>query len=199
MNRLLIGALISIETGLVMAADAASKSPQWYEVVVGIIAIPAAILGLAYSYILIKKTKLESRKTELEIKEKEQALNDIGEVESAQARAIIEPIVSDKIWKLLLLRFALLYVTLKLWDLISSVFTFLMGGMFLGAKQVTDNMKVDENWIVWPFYLLSNLPQIVTWLIVLGIGWPLFKDLNTYLQIDIKSLLMPWRKDKSSD
>jgi hypothetical protein len=45
----------------------ASQPPHWYEQVTGVIAIPAAIVALAYSYLLIRKTQLESRKLELEI------------------------------------------------------------------------------------------------------------------------------------
>ena len=43
-------------------------APHWYEQATGILAIPAAVIGCAYSYLLIKKTQLESRKLELEIK-----------------------------------------------------------------------------------------------------------------------------------
>ena len=50
------------------AAETAEKVHQWYEVVGGILAIPVAIFGLAYSYILLTKTRLEVRKTELEIR-----------------------------------------------------------------------------------------------------------------------------------
>ena len=50
---------------------AESKAPQWYEITTGILAIPAAIIGLAYSFILIRKTRHEVKKTELEILEKQ--------------------------------------------------------------------------------------------------------------------------------
>jgi hypothetical protein len=46
----------------------------WYQIAAGVLAIPATILGIAYSYLLIGKTRLEARKTELEIQEKERQL-----------------------------------------------------------------------------------------------------------------------------
>jgi hypothetical protein len=49
------------------------KQPEWYEKVTGVIAIPAAIIACAYSYLLIKKTRLESRKIELEIEQQRHA------------------------------------------------------------------------------------------------------------------------------
>ena len=43
--------------------------PQWWEIIVGIISVPASIVGLVYSIILIQKTRLETQKTRLEILE----------------------------------------------------------------------------------------------------------------------------------
>ncbi len=80
-------------SSVLMAEDNLPKSPEWYEVIGGILAIPAAVLGLAYSYILIRKTRLESRKTELEIREKELALEALPDVERSRAKDIIAPIV----------------------------------------------------------------------------------------------------------
>jgi len=48
-----------------------STPHQWWEIIVGILSIPAAIIGLFYTFVLIKKTLLEARKTKLEILEKE--------------------------------------------------------------------------------------------------------------------------------
>ena len=179
---------------LALAAETATKAPQWYEVVGGILAIPAAVLGLAYSYILIKKTRLESRKTELEIREKEQALAAMPEAEQSKAKEIVAPIIEEKAGRYLILRFVLMYVTLQLWGLITSIFSFFAGGIFLGAQKLAQDTIKDDTWIVFTFYVLSNVPHIVTWLIIFGIGWPLFKDLNDYLHLDIKKLILPWKK-----
>jgi len=47
------------------------KPIPWWQVVTGIIDIPAAVVGLIYTYRLSAKTRLESRKLQLEILEKE--------------------------------------------------------------------------------------------------------------------------------
>lgn len=193
-NTLVLFLAFVLPPNILFAAEGASKTPAWYEVIGGILAIPAAVLGLAYSYILIKKTKLESRKTELEIKEKQKALKGVEEEYEAVSKGIIEPLLEEKLGKYLVLRFVLLYVTLKLWGLATSAFSFITGGIFLGAQKLTEGTMVGDSWLILPFYVVSNMPQIVTWLIILGIGWPLFKDVNSYLNIDIKKLLMPWKK-----
>lgn len=48
--------------------------PQWWEIIAGILSIPATIIGVAYSYMLIQKTRLEVQKTRLEILEMEKKI-----------------------------------------------------------------------------------------------------------------------------
>jgi len=186
--------LISTPESLLAAVET-PKQPQWWEVVGGILAIPAALVGIAYSYILIRKTRLEARKTELEILEKEKQLQLVA-AQPGAVREIIAPIAETRYAQSMLLRFALLYVTLRLWDLVTSVFPFVMGGALLGLQQVKaisfDDNSFYNKLIIIFYYVLSNVPKIVDWVIVLGIGWPLFRDLNALLGIDIKSILLPW-------
>src|SRR5258708_32839631 len=56
--------------------------PEWWEIVTGVLAIPATILGLAYSYVLIQRTRYEipkiqaeTEKLALEIREKQDGLS----------------------------------------------------------------------------------------------------------------------------
>jgi hypothetical protein len=177
-----------------MAQDTGTaQQPQWWQVVAGVLAIPAAILGIAYSYILIRKTRLEARKTELEIVEKERALNALGPTHGEAAREIVRPIIEGRQAQLLVLRFALLYVVLRLWGLVESALGFVVGGAFLGLHKVV-GFNFENPWIIYPAVLLTKLPEAVTWIIVIGIGWPLFRDLNAFMNLDLKRMLMPWRK-----
>jgi hypothetical protein len=187
------GTLLLLIPRLAHAAEDAAKSPQWYEVAAGILAIPAAVLGLAYSYILIKKTRLEARKTELEIREKEGRLGELSVEEKKVATEIIEPLVADRVWKYIILRFALMYISLKLWSIVSSLYNTVLGGAALGAQQILDVNIDDESWVIWILFPLLKLPDLVTWLIIIGIGWPLFRDINSYLNINVKKFLKPWQ------
>ncbi len=128
--------LVAAVPGLALAAEEGAKQQQWWDVVGGILAIPAAILGLTYSYILIRKTRLEARKTELEIVEKEKALQKIAQDQPETARQIIAPIVEGRQTQYLILRFVLLYVVLQLWGLITSAFGIILGGAVLGVQQL---------------------------------------------------------------
>ncbi len=38
-----------VTTVFAVAADANSKQPQWWEIITGILAVPAAVVGLIYS------------------------------------------------------------------------------------------------------------------------------------------------------
>lgn len=71
--RLLYFFILSFPVFALAAEEA--KEPSWWEEVTGIIAIPAAIIGLIYGVILIKKESLEIRKNQREIQEKEATTN----------------------------------------------------------------------------------------------------------------------------
>jgi hypothetical protein len=55
-------------------AQASGVATPWWQLITGILAIPAALLGLVYTYRLYQKTHLEMRRLELEIIEKERQL-----------------------------------------------------------------------------------------------------------------------------
>lgn len=187
---LLLAALFASGAG---AEEEAAKAKQWWEVVGGILAIPAGVVSLAYSYVLIRKTRLEARKTELEIIEKESQLQKLTAETSEAAREIVAPLVQGRQAQYLILRFVLLYVVLKLWDVITSAFSVLVTGAALGAYQFA-KIDIEDNSLLIPFFFVSKLPQVVDWLIVLGLGLPLFRDLNRFLNIDLKTILLPWRR-----
>ena len=182
---------------LALAAAEEAKQPKWWEVATGIIAIPAAIIGLVYSVVLIKKTRVEVRKTELEIQEKEAALGRIPPAEKTLAQVLISPLFEAKHIQLLLLRFVLLYVTLQLWRLAEDAFSLLVGGAFLGAQKLTSLSFASDNlWVMIPLLLVSKLPKLGELVIILGIGVPLFRDVSTALGVDLRSIIFFWRKPR---
>lgn len=182
---------------LALAAAEEAKQPKWWEIATGIIAIPAAIIGLVYSIVLIKKTRVEVRKTELEIREKEAALGKIPPAEKTLAQVLISPLFEAKSIQLLLLRFVLLYVTLRLWGLAEEAFSLLVGGAFLGAQKLTSLSFTSDNlWVMIPLLLVSKLPKLGELVIILGIGVPLFRDVSTALGVDLRSIIFFWRKPR---
>src|ERR1700726_4554496 len=81
-------AALLVLPSIAMAGDGASPPAAWWQIATGILAIPAAILGLVYSYFQIQKTRLETRKIALEVRqtEKESGLERIEPVGMAAGK-----------------------------------------------------------------------------------------------------------------
>src|SRR5260221_7123073 len=80
-------------------AQLPAHPPEWWEIVTGVLAIPAAILGLAYSYVLIQKTRYETPKLQaetekiaLEIREKR---NRLSSAAIAEQNLLLEAVRPD--------------------------------------------------------------------------------------------------------
>lgn len=101
-----------------LAQAATEKPAPWYQAVSGILGIPATILAMVGSWYLVKKTSLESRKLDLELKEKENALRVAEQTGSPAevARIVAEPVLSGKRVQDVLIRFVLLYLVLQVWN-----------------------------------------------------------------------------------
>jgi len=196
LSKDLVSSVAVLLLASVPAIAAEPKPPQWYEVTTGVLAIPAALIGLAYSYLLIKKTRLEarnieleSRKTELEILEKERQLAQFGveprAIPSASGAAV--PAHENRLLLLLVLRFVVLSLILSAWGLIEDTFTILFTGILVGVQQL---FSVNlSGWSMIPLVILQKLPKIAYWLVFFSLAWPLFKDTNSALGINIKSFL----------
>lgn len=165
--------------------------PQWWQVASGVLAIPAALLGIIYSYFLLKKTRLESRKTELEIREKEGQLRNIAAGDPELAQRLLEPVVNARLGQLLILRFIILYLTLKAWTLLETLVTLSIKGAAIGLVTLLGEGEGFEleKWFLLPFLVLTNLPEAGYWLIFFLLGWPLFKDVNGVLGLDLRDFL----------
>jgi hypothetical protein len=169
------------------------KEPQWWEIVTGILAIPASLIGLAYSYILIRKTRLEAKKTELEILEKEQALQKLSTEQQELVLEAVRPLAQVNIALYLVLRFVVVYLILKAWGLVEVGYNVITSGVYLGLSEFLRLdlfAKLDSQnlWHMLPVYLIANLPKIGYWIVFLAIGWPLFKDANRLMGLDLKDL-----------
>ena len=185
---------IPLLPNIALAAEESVKQLHWWQYVTGIIAIPAGIMGLFYSFVLIRKTRLEARKTELEIHEKEKELRTI--VESGDlSRELVTPLLQSQRVLPLLLRFVLLSVALLLWGLLDQVYGWVFSGTFFAVQQVANaEMDFSNMWVIIPVVLLRNLPDIGEWIIILGLGLPLFREITSLLGINVRGILMPWKK-----
>jgi hypothetical protein len=83
------GAAVAIIVGLVTSGALAAQQAatgndgeEWYKIATGIIAIPAALLGVLISWNMVRKTRLETRKLQLEIDDRERTLVETSKGES---------------------------------------------------------------------------------------------------------------------
>jgi len=60
-----------------LLADLANTPLPWWQVATGILGIPAAVIALVYSYVLIQKTRAETAKLKKDLSTQKDELNDV--------------------------------------------------------------------------------------------------------------------------
>ena len=177
-----LGLCLVMIAGVALAQD---STPQWYERIAGIIAIPVAIIGIPLTIVTIRKTNLEARKTRLEIQEKERKLAAGNELTEEEEARVLGPLLRENILGSVVFRFVVLFVILQMWGVVAAVWSISLTGARLGLE--TSGMLWDlfENPTSFDFFffLAASLPQVVRWIIIFALGWPLLKDVNRYLRL----------------
>lgn len=183
--------------GTAAAAEASATTEPWYKIIAGIVAIPASIIGLAVSYRLFRKTNLESRKLELEIDEKERQLKNISGTPGVEAlRGLAQPLAQSQRLSILILRFVILELTLRIWNFVPSAVGYITTAATYAALFVLgeDASSALRPWsptgaavVIGPT-AIRLLFDIVYWFIVFGFGWPILRDACAILGIRITGL-----------
>jgi hypothetical protein len=114
----------------------------------------------------------------------------------AHASVVTNDPLQDKRVQFVLLRFVLLDVCLRLWGVVGQGLSAVAGGGLLVAQQVGWNFERAESnpLMLVAFGILFVLTNAVPWILLIGIGWPLLRDLNQLLNVSIPGLLTPWRR-----
>jgi hypothetical protein len=189
---------------------AAHGSDPWYKIAAGVIAVPGAAIGLLVSWNMMRKTRLETKKLEIEIAEKQHAMSQPSSP-SEKLELLASPLSDNRRALLIVIRYVLLDITLRLWDFVPTVVSFVgsavVDSLILivgpqGLNQATSSYQAYVPLMaVGPSAIRAAL-GIVYWLIVFGFGWPLFKDTCAFLNIPVKSLLdlprIGWTRTSSS-
>ena len=162
----------------------------WYKVATGVIAVPAALMGLVISWNMMQRSRLETRKLELEISEKQKQIHNSAPAEKLEL--LSTPLGDSQRALLLIIRFVLLELTLRIWNFVPQAVSYIMLAIFylLYFIMPTDTfLQVSPTITTIAPTGISFLFRIVYWIIVFGFGWPLFKDTCSFLNIPIRSLL----------
>jgi hypothetical protein len=170
--------------------DQGQQPEAWYKVVAGIIAIPAGVLGLLVTYNILRKTTLESRKLELELQAS--ISGSAATVERPSSDLLGLPIVQVQRALLLVVRFVVLELTLRLWNIIPSTVGYLTAGvsygfLFANPERIAGSQRFAVVLTAIPAAIRFGF-DIVYWLMVFGFGWPLLKDTCGLLGIEVRSL-----------
>jgi hypothetical protein len=179
---------------------AATRPPEWWEIISGVLAIPATLLGLAYSYVLIQKTRYEipkvqaeTQKLELEIQAQRKELSPAATaMADAFLKETIQPALDLRRFQLLFLRFLVLYLLLSVWPIIKQAVYAMVVVLAIGlGKLLHMDLKDQTKWYVYPFVLIAEAPDTGYWIVLFLLGWPLIRDTSSLLRISLREAL-PW-------
>lgn len=182
------------------------KPLHWWEIVSGMLAIPVTLVGLAYSYVLIKKTGIESRKNEIEIRKielevKEKTLALAGSDKSTAA--MLAPIseladvsVRSQAGNLIVIRFVFFLLILILINFAGILLRLVGGLVLLSVMAVTQNNfetldssfeRLPEPVMITLAITLQHWQDIFYALVTLWFGLPILRDAGRLLGISAPS------------
>lgn len=180
---------------LAEAADTAKEGIPWTTVLTAIVSIPATIFTLIGSSWLIKKTRLENRKLELEIEEKEIALGKVATTGSDKAFAelVAQPLFEGRRVQEIILRSILLILMLQAWRIGGLLLTYLTpSGVFY-----TFDPRPSQ-WVLIPLYLIVLLikvaPIVGYYVVLLGMGTSIVLDILRHLNIRVPNSVEKLRR-----
>ena len=187
--------LLSSENAIAQEVAAHATDP-WYKVDAGVIAVPGAAIGLLVSWNMMRKTRLETKKLEIEIAEKQHAISQQSSP-AEKLELLASPLGETRRALLIIIRYVLLDITLRLWNFVPTVVSFVGSAVVYGFILIVGTAGLNQATAPFQAYMpfmavapraIDALLDVVYWLIVFGFGWPLFKDTCAFLNIPVKSL-----------
>lgn len=169
-----------------------NKSQPWWQIAAGIIAVPAGILGLYYTYRLSEKTRLESKKLQFELEEKASKI-DVAESESilkieSMAVPIRNRIIATRTQDFFI-RYIILEISARAWGAFISIISPLLvfgTNLYLSApNRLTNQSYLITNLI---YTLQSYITSAGYVILFISIGWPLLKDICKAIGITPKEI-----------
>ena len=167
---------------------AAADPPAWYTATSGVLAIPITLLTAVGSYYLIKKTRLESRKLDLEIVEKQRQLQLVGQAgePTTVGEIIAEPLLNSRRAQDVILRFVLLYLVLQVWGVVGDVARAATTGLQAAIAGSQGGMSgTTEAALHLLIGVIVAIPEVGYWVLFVALGFPLLLDICAQLHIDV--------------
>jgi hypothetical protein len=181
-------AILLTQVGVPAGSNAVA---QWWEIAAGILAIPAAVIGLLYTYRLTQKTRLETRKLQLEILEKE------GTAPLPRGDQLPQMYLTSTHSTLVLtldfiLRFIIYYLALTAWGIVAGLISGASRAASIVLSMPTSFGSTDasNSGAATTLRLLElGIPVIGRIAIFVLLGWPLLKDIARFAGLSPASLI----------
>jgi hypothetical protein len=173
---------------ILVAADQATNLP-WWQVVTGALGIPATLITIYGGWRLSQKTRLESQKLQLELREKEreaaaEQASPEGAGDATRQLARITPASVVAIGDIVT-RFVIFYLALSLWGLIEALifplWSYLVDKLDLYGSS-SEVLTIGVRYV----NVIIDLPRYVIFFLL---GWPLLVDIARQLGLSPLDLI----------
>lgn len=171
-----------IHASLAASQGGIDNSPAqipWWQIATGILGIPAAVIGIPSAFWLSQKTRLETRKLQLEILEKQGTISgpQTGIVKTGDIAGSREATLVGI--QGFVVRFIILYVTRFGWDVFKPfLMVFLNASVAYWLKQ---NQTISQEWTtVMGITAYTQIVNVGDLIILIAFGFPLLADIHEF-------------------
>jgi hypothetical protein len=154
-----------------LAAEALAQAPpDWIALPTAILTLIGLVVAVPLGLTTWRKGRVETRHKLLEIEKLERELGEASPATRSVVQDVMRPVAETRRTEALIVRFALLFVALLVWDVLAQVYDFFMRLVFVGINAV--GPITDESPAVYVFYVLTILPDVGRILLVVALGLP---------------------------
>jgi hypothetical protein len=195
-----VGLLVLLMATAVFAqseeSGGSNAAQPWWKIATGVIAVPAGLLGLYYTYRLAEKTRLESKKLQRELEEQATQISEAESNKTARPESLAAPLRNRIIatrTQDFIVRYIILEVAARAWGAVMSLVAPLINlgtNIYYSSSYYRSAMRTsDSEWFRYVIYTIeSYITSFGYIMLFLLIGWPLLKDICASLGITPKDI-----------
>jgi len=180
----------------VEVSGGSNAAQPWWKIATGIIAVPAALLGLYYTYRLSEKTRLESKKLQRELERQATQISEDETASEAPPQNLAAPLRNRIIvtrTQDFIVRYIILEVAARAWGAVTALVGPLISlgtNIYFNSSYYRAGMGGSRTeWLRYVIYTgESYFVSFGYVMLFLLIGWPLLKDISTSLGITPKDI-----------
>lgn len=167
------------------AAEAAQQSPQWWQIITGILGVPTAAIGILVAYRTSQKIRLENLKLQRELLQ-QPAPTEGRERFATQQELRQTPVAFTATVQDFMVRFIVLYLTLVGYQLLEGSINIIVGS---GFSVLSYSAALPGPVTIVGPLATGLLTSIGRWVIYLALGYPLLRDILDFFGLSLRDLL----------